>query len=177
MDNITIRKVTKADVSRLLEISSKTFHETFSVFNSEENMKLYMQDAFSTKKILAELDNKDSEFYFALLDDHLTGYLKINFGQAQTELQDGKAVEIERIYVLQEFQRKKIGQLLYKKALQAASERNVDYIWLGVWEQNTKAINFYAKNGFTPFDKHVFRLGSDTQTDIMMKLNLRSCLS
>ena len=42
-----------------------------------------------------------------------------------------------------------------------------------VWEENLRAIRFYEKNGFKTFDKHVFRLGSDEQTDIMMKLELK----
>jgi ribosomal protein S18 acetylase RimI-like enzyme len=53
-----------------------------------------------------------------------------------------------------------------------AKKTNADYIWLGVWEENTKAINFYTKNGFAGFDKHIFKLGDDEQTDIMMKLQL-----
>ena len=98
--------------------------------------------------------------------------LKINVGSAQTELKDDKALEIERIYVISKFQGKKIGQLLYDYALDLAMQGKYDYIWLGVWEENQKAIKFYTKNGFVEFDKHVFRLGNDEQTDIMMKLSL-----
>jgi len=76
--------------------------------------------------------------------------------------------------VLKEFQGKKVGQFLYEKAVQVAQQIKADYIWLGVWEHNPKAINFYKKNGFTEFDKHIFRLGDDEQTDIMMKLMLNN---
>ena len=102
------------------------------------------------------------------------GYLKLNFGDSQTELKDDKSAEIERIYVLQEYQGKKVGQLLYEKALQIANAYKADYIWLGVWEENPRAIQFYKKNGFTEFDKHIFKLGEDEQTDIMMKLSLNN---
>ena len=115
---------------------------------------------------------KNAELYFAMLNNQVVGYLKLNFGQAQTELKDDKALEIERIYVLQEFHGKKIGQLLYEKAIQIAKQANMDYVWLGVWEENERAINFYKKNGFVAFDKHLFKLGDDEQTDIMMKLQL-----
>jgi len=101
------------------------------------------------------------------------GYLKLNFGQAQTELQDEKALEIERIYVIKEFHGKDVGQLLYNKALQIARQKIVEYIWLGVWEENRRAINFYTKNGFVEFDKHIFKLGNEVQTDKMMKLSLK----
>ncbi len=63
----------------------------------------------------------------------------------------------------------KIGQIIYNKALQIATQAQLSYVWLGVWEKNIKAISFYKKNGFTEFDKHIFRLGSDVQTDILMK--------
>jgi diamine N-acetyltransferase len=85
---------------------------------------------------------------------------------------NNNSLEIERIYVLQEFQGKKVGQMLFGKAVEIAKQKNADYIWLGVWEKNIKAIRFYEKNGFVPFGKHLFKLGDDEQTDIMMKLVL-----
>lgn len=102
------------------------------------------------------------------------GYLKINTGDAQTEIQDSQTLEIERIYVLKEFHGKKVGQLLYEKAIQIATGLKVNYIWLGVWEQNLRALQFYKKNGFLAFDKHMFKLGNDEQIDIMMKLALNN---
>jgi ribosomal protein S18 acetylase RimI-like enzyme len=74
--------------------------------------------------------------------------------------------------VLKEFHGKKDGQILYDKAIELAREKNVEYVWLGVWEQNPRAIRFYKKNGFVAFDKHIFKLGNDEQTDVMMKLKL-----
>lgn len=132
-----------------------------------------MDERFSAEKLSAEFKNKNSEFYFAILDQNPIGYLKINFGPSQTELKENKAIEIERIYVLKEFHGKKVGQLLCDKAIQISRRQNADYVWLGVWEKNPRAINFYKKNGFIEFDKHIFKLGDDEQTDIMMKLNLR----
>jgi len=99
--------------------------------------------------------------------------LKLNFGQAQTELKDSNSFEIERLYVLAEFQGKKVGQILYEKAISIARQQNADYLWLGVWEKNYRAFRFYQKNGFFEFSKHVFRLGDDEQIDLMMKLQLK----
>lgn len=172
MDNIEIKKVKLSDIDQLQKIGKETFYETFSAGNSEENMNNYLEEGFSIEKLTAELNNKNSEFYFATIDNNVIGYLKVNFGKSQTELQDDKALEIERIYVLKEFHGKSVGQLLYDKAIQIAKHKNADYIWLGVWEENPRAINFYKKNGFIEFDKHKFQLGNDMQTDIMMKLEL-----
>lgn len=172
MNNIKIRKVTLNDVSRLQKIGKQTFFETFSSGNTEENMQKYLDEGFSIEKLTVELKDKNSEFYFALFNKTVIGYLKLNFGQAQTELKDDKALEIERIYVLNEFHGKAVGQMLYERAMQIARQTKVGYVWLGVWEENPRAINFYKKNGFVEFDKHMFKLGNDEQTDMMMKLNL-----
>ncbi|WP_456866220.1 GNAT family N-acetyltransferase [Galbibacter sp. BG1] len=172
MQQITVRKITTADIIELQKIGKLTFSETFSSGNSEENMKDYLEDGFSTEKLMAELTDQNAEFYFAELDGKTIGYLKINVGQSQTEIKDNNALEIERIYVLKEYHGKKVGQILYDKAIELANKKNVEYVWLGVWEENPRAIRFYKKNGFKAFDKHVFKLGNDEQTDIMMKLNL-----
>ena len=134
----------------------------------------YLEEGFSIDKLRKELNDINSEFYFAKRNDDIIGYLKLNFGQSQTELKEDNALEIERIYVLKDFQGKGIGQLLYNKAKLIASEKNVNYIWLGVQEKNMSAINFYLKNGFVEFDKHVFKLGKDEQIDLMMKLELKN---
>lgn len=172
MEKIEIKKVSISDIAQLQKICIQTFYETFASGNTEENMSKYLEEGFSVAKLTAELSDKNAKFYFATLENSVIGYIKINFGQSQTELQDDKSIEIERIYVLREFHGKSVGQLLYDKALAIARQKNADYVWLGVWEQNPRAINFYKKNGFVEFDKHIFKLGDDEQTDIMMKLKL-----
>lgn len=172
MKPITIIKITINDINELQKIGQQTFQETFANSNSEENMKTYLKEGFSLEKLTTELNNENSEFYFAKSDNEVIGYLKVNFGASQTELKDNKALEIERIYVSKEFHGKSVGQLLYNKAIEIAQQKKVEYVWLGVWEQNLRAIRFYEKNGFVEFDKHLFKLGNDEQTDIMMKLKL-----
>jgi len=169
---IEIRRLKTEDLEQLQIISRLTFYETFSLDNSKENMKKYLDSEFSSRKLKAELADKNSEFYFATLENKVTGYLKINFGPSQTEINDQNSLEIERIYILKEFHRKKIGQLLFDKAVEIAKQKKVDYILLGVWEENQKAIRFYKKNGFVEFDKHIFKLGDDEQVDLMMKMLL-----
>lgn len=173
MTNIEIKKVTLKDIEQLQKICRETFSETFSAVNTEENMEKYLNEEFSIAKLTAQLNNPNIELYFATFNNSVIGYLKLNFGKSQTELQDDKAFEIERIYVLKEFHGKDVGQLLYNKAIEIAQQKDMNYIWLGVWEENPRAISFYKKNGFVEFDRHIFKLGDDEQKDIMMKLILK----
>jgi len=172
MDTIKISSVTAADILQLQAIGSKTFVETFADQNTAGDMQSYLDNNLSFDKLTDELSNPNSEFYFATLDNIVIGYLKINYGPAQTELKEKSSLEIERIYVLQEFHGKNVGQVLYNKAIEIAKQRNAEYVWLGVWEKNPRAIHFYKKNGFVEFDKHIFKLGNDEQTDTMMRLQL-----
>lgn len=113
MDKIEIKNVTIVDIEKLQNIGRQTFYETFAEANTEEDMQKYLNENFSAPKLKAELSNPDSEFYFAAICKKVVGYLKINFGQAQTELKVNNALEIERIYVLREFHGKQVGQVLY----------------------------------------------------------------
>jgi ribosomal protein S18 acetylase RimI-like enzyme len=174
MENIIIKKVTTEEIKLLQEIGKQTFFETFASNNTEENIIDYLNKGFSIEKLTAEVNNVNTEFYFVSQNLNIIGYLKLNFGDAQSEIQNNQALEIERIYVLKDHQRKNVGQLLLNKAFQIANEKNLLFIWLGVWEKNISAINFYRKNGFVEFDKHIFTLGNDKQTDIMMKLILKN---
>lgn len=153
-------------------IGRQTFIETFADHNTAGDMQMYLHNNLSTDQLTEELNDPNSEFYFALLNNKVIGYLKINYGQSQTESIDESSLEIERIYVLKDFQSKNVGQVLFNKAIDIAGQRNTKYVWLGVWENNPRAINFYKKNGFEEFDKHIFKLGNDEQTDIMMRLKL-----
>ncbi|MFL0169679.1 GNAT family N-acetyltransferase, partial [Tenacibaculum maritimum] len=106
--------------------------------------------------------NTESKFYFIKYNSEIAGYLKLNFGNSQTDLKDPNAMEIERIYILNKFQRKKIGQYLLDFAMKIANHRKLKYIWLGVWKKNLKAIKFYRKNGFKKNGSHPFKMGTET---------------
>lgn len=172
MDRKSLRRISVAEVENLQELSRRTFAETFSEVNSEADMQKYISENLSLEQLKAELGNPDSEFYFAESDAQVLGYLKLNFKESQTEQQDDNAMEIERIYVLHEFLGQKIGQFLLDESIDIAKNNGCSFVWLGVWEENHRALKFYEKNGFEFFGRHNFVLGNDVQTDLLMKLNL-----
>ena len=168
-----IRQLTLADLDQLQSISRTTFHETFAADNSEADMAHYLEHNLSASRLAQELVNPESRFYFAEDDDgNALGYLKTNTGAAQSEPQDPQALEIERIYVLAAHHGRGVGAALYRQARHDAEQQGAPYLWLGVWEHNRSALQFYQKHGFTAFASHTFTLGSDAQTDILMKLDL-----
>jgi ribosomal protein S18 acetylase RimI-like enzyme len=172
MNTIEIKKATILDLDSIQKISTQTFTETFAAVNTPENITDYIKNSLNLEQLTAELNNTNSQFYIAYSNSEVVGYLKINFGDAQTESINENALEVQRIYVLQNFHGKNIGQLLLEEVKKIAQTTGVDYIWLGVWEENHKALRFYTKNGFVVFDKHVFIMGNDEQTDLLMRFEI-----
>lgn len=169
MTSITIKKASTEDLETIQNVGRETFYETFSKHNSDDEMQKYLDESFASEKLRRELNTSDSQFFITWENENPIGYLKVNSGKSQTELQDENSLEIERIYVKSEYHGKKVGQILYNKALEIALQEKKKYLWLGVWEENVRAVNFYKKNGFVEFDKHIFKLGNEEQTDLMMR--------
>jgi len=98
--------------------------------------------------------------------------MKVNFFGSQTEDGYENSLELQQIYVLKSYKGKGIGKKFMEAAINLARENNLEYVWLGVWKHNYKAIEFYKKKGFEKFGEHVFVLGKDEQVDYLMKLEI-----
>lgn len=165
---INIKKCTLEDSRKLQEISYETFNETFKHQNSLENMNAYLERAFNLNQVEKELSNISSQFFFVYFNNEVAGYLKVNTNDAQSEEMGDESLEIERIYIKNNFQKHGLGKYLLNKAMEIAMERNKKKIWLGVWEKNENAIAFYTKMGFVQTGAHSFYMGDKEQTDLIM---------
>ena len=166
---IEIKEIGVDFLEELAEVGKQTFFETFQEFNSKEDMKLYLQKHFNKSSLIKELQTKSSFFYLCFFNGEVSGYLKLNTGSAQTESFDESHLEIERLYILENFQWRGLGKTLIEKSFEEAQKKGKSKVWLGVWENNEKALEFYKKLGFKEFGRHIFMLGKDEQTDILVK--------
>lgn len=171
---LIIRAGTLQDTSLLSALGRTTFEEAFAKDNTAENMKAYLDQSFNKEKIIKEITDSNSQFYLAYYDEQPAGYAKLRVNGEVKKVLKGKAIELERIYVSHDFQGKKIGTALLQTCINHAQEKKFEWIWLGVWENNHKAQNFYAKWGFEKFGEHVFQMGNDPQTDWVMKKKISS---
>ncbi|MEK4058340.1 MULTISPECIES: GNAT family N-acetyltransferase [Paenibacillus] len=170
--SVIIKKCSREDLQILQQISVETFNDTFKYQNSPENMKTYLEKAFNYKQLEKELSNIYSEFFFISFNEELAGYLKVNINDSQSEKTGDDSLEIERIYIRIKFQRKGLGKYLIDKATDVAMIQNKKMIWLGVWEKNEKAIDFYKKIGFVQTGAHSFFMGDEEQIDFIMTKTL-----
>lgn len=173
MSEIKIVPVELKDLSKLQAISRETFAKTFDEGTAEDDMKKFLDEAYSSEKLTKELNNPNSKFWFITVDDQVAGYLKLNVENAQTEHLAENALEVERIYLSDRFQHMGLGLKLMQFAEEKARKLNKDAMWLGVWEHNENAKHFYARYGYKRVSEHTFVVGDDKQTDYLLlkKLN------
>lgn len=169
---ITIRPVLSSEVEVLCEVAKATFIATYSDHNTPENMKLYVREHFNYQRMIKEVNQPDIHYFIAIKNEQIIGYTKLNEGAAQTESKFPNTLEIERIYVIPSQHKKGIGALLLQEAIRLARKKDFSQIWLGVWDQNTKAIDFYERSKFYKDGIHPFVLGEEPQRDYIMKLDL-----
>jgi len=170
---ISIKKIEPSDIDTLIYLSRKTFFDAFYHLNNPADVEAYTLAAFNYDRLLSEVANPNSSFYFALKDDEPVGYIKLNYASAQTEFKSDNAIEVERIYVLAGNQGIQIGTQLLNFAITKAVDAGLQYIWLGVWDKNQNAIRFYERHGFELVGSHAFMLGNDQQVDLLMKKNIK----
>jgi len=167
-----LSKCTNSDLDRLISITRKTFIDAFAEDNNPDDFKAYMKRAFSKEQLLLEMADPQTSFYLVLCENEVLGYFKLNENEAQSDIKDENAIELERIYVKSTFQGNQVGHWMLNRIKYIATKKKKNYLWLGVWEKNVNAIRFYEKNGFIKFGEHPYYIGSDKQMDWLMKLNL-----
>lgn len=160
------------DLEFLVNLSRKTFIESFEKVNDPEDFKVYLNSAFDEEALNKQLKDNNSSFYLVYNDAILVGYIKLNENESQSDIKDKSSMEIERIYVLGEHQGQGIGAWIMMEVISMARANNKSYVWLGVWEFNAKAIKFYERLGFYKFGSHPYYIGKDKQTDWLMRLDL-----
>jgi diamine N-acetyltransferase len=168
------RRAELADAARLAALAERTFRATFSCFNTRENMNAHCARTYGEAMQAREIADPAIETFVCDDGIELVGYAQLRWGIAPPCVPASKPAEIQRIYVEQRWQGKGIAQVLMSRLLAAAARGGADQLWLGVWENNPRAITYYRKVGFTKVGHHVFQLGDDPQDDWIMCRDVRS---
>lgn len=170
--SLTIRLATTVDDLLIADISRQTFYETFAGLNTKENIDKFMSGPFSKVNLMAEVGAPGNIFLLAFEEDIPVGYVRMKEGEQIAAFGNRTAIEIARIYATRSSIGKGVGKAMMLHCIEMAKTLHKEIIWLGVWEKNQQAIEFYTKWGFEQFGTHVFQLGDDPQTDWLMKKEL-----
>lgn len=164
---ITIERVKLQDVPRLSEIAKQSFYDTFTGTCTEEDMQGFLVDCFDEAPLSKEISNENDFCYFAKVDGAAVGFIRFMEDYSSfPEVQQWKALELKRIYILKEYHSLGIAQRLMDFYIDYAVREQYKVLWLGVWEHNLRAQRFYEKYGFVNSGHtHDFPIGSTPQTD------------
>jgi ribosomal protein S18 acetylase RimI-like enzyme len=166
---ITVRLASKYDAELIADLSRQTFFDSFASQNSKEDMDRFLNEQFTREALMKEVGAEGNIFLLSYADNKVTGYVRLREGEKRPEFGDAPSIEIARIYATQQSIGKGTGSALMQRCIEIAKEMNKEIIWLGVWEHNLRAIQFYSKWGFEKFAEHDFVLGKDVQTDWLMR--------
>jgi GNAT superfamily N-acetyltransferase len=164
-----IRLAVSADAHLLAEIGARTFSETFAADNTPEDMAAYVSASFNSAQLEAELGDSRSTFLIAEIEGVAVGYARLHAGDVSKGVEGERPIELVRLYVSAEWLGRGIGEALMRACISEARQQGYRTLWLGVWERNSRARAFYRKWAFHEVGKHIFQLGEDRQTDVLME--------
>ena len=165
MDPVRIRRGVAADASALAAFAARTFHETFAADNRPEDMAAHLTSAFGVAQQTRELGDPDVATLLAFRTATLVAFAQVRRKPPPPCVTQPRPIELQRFYVDRPAHGTGVAQTLMAAARRAAHEFGGEYLWLGVWERNPRAIAFYAKAGFRDVGSTVFQVGPDRQTD------------
>lgn len=165
--NLHIREATTADAAMIADLSRETFYHAFAADNTKEDMEKFLNEQFTREALMEEVGAPGNIFLLAFAGDEIAGYLRLR--DASDALLPGSGIEVARLYTNTHLIGKGVGAMLMNAAINRGKQLEKDYIWLGVWEKNEKAIRFYSRFGFEKFAEHGFLLGNDMQRDWLMQ--------
>ena len=163
--SVVVRLAGAADAAWLAALAERTFRETYTEFNTPENMERYVADHFGPDLQAAELRDSGTVTLVVEVDGAAAGYAQLARGPAPRSIGGPDPMELVRFYVDRPWHGRGLAQRLMAATADTARAAGARTLWLGVWERNGRAIAFYRKCGFEDVGTHTFVLGDDHQRD------------
>lgn len=157
------------NAAHLARISTATFALACPSTTSKKDLDIYIEIEFSESRFTNNFKSRLKSFFFASVSGSEAGYLLLSIGDYPDELVAAKLHELQRIYVLSEFQGLGISAVLMSQAFRHAADASCDVLWLGVSKHNNHLrISVYFKYYFQRAGEQSFRVGDDIHDDLIM---------
>jgi len=168
-----LRDATPADAALLAKLGEATFRETFQAHNRPEDMEAFFAQTYREAIQRAELEDRPNSYFIAEVSGRAAGFAMLRPGPPEGCVRGERPLELARIYVLQGWHGRGIAAELMQRCIEEARRQGAHTLWLGVWEQNHRAMAFYRKFGFEDVGSHLFHIGQDPQLDRILARDLR----
>ncbi|MBL7740646.1 MAG: GNAT family N-acetyltransferase [Chitinophagaceae bacterium] len=160
----SIVKAGEKDASLLSEIATLTFIESHGHSAKPEDINAYVTAKYSRNAFEKELTDAKNTYHILYHDQRPAGYSKIIFDSPYTGSPISNITKLERIYLLKEFYNLQLGSQLFQFNVDLSKRNNQLGIWLYVWKENTRAVDFYKRKGFLITGSHDFKI-SETHSN------------
>ena len=170
------------DLEALINLSQRTFLETFGMNYIPKDLNEYMETRLSRQALGTELADANNVFFSVWEENSgaLTGYIKI-IPQSRKFLEDlepqhtepQNSTYLERFYLLKPFHGKGIAQ----RAMQATLDwikhnTESDAVHLTVFSENPRAYTFYQRFGFEHVGNCIYMVGDNPDKEFLYLLRL-----
>ena len=153
-----VRLGTRGDALLLAELGARIFRES-SPHTPHEDLESYLKENFTCEKLLAYLGVKSAAALILEKTEQAIGYALLYPGQAPNRLVPPPSIQLERLYILEEWTGHRLGDVLMARCLEYVRHSGFVSIWLTVWENNGRAIRFYERWGFQKVEVYDFVIG------------------
>jgi ribosomal protein S18 acetylase RimI-like enzyme len=140
-----LRPAGPADAPSLAVLAERTFRDAFAARNTPENMNQHCARVFGEEIQRQEIMDHGLVTTIAEDDGRMTGFSQLRLRNGHASVAAERPAELNRIYVVAEWQGRGVAKDLMRHALDSAASANCDCLWLGVWEHNPKAMAFYRR--------------------------------
>ena len=160
----SITRAGEKDFQLLSELAKLTFLESHGHSAPSADVAAYVTEKYSPAVIKEVLSNEKNIYFIIYTDNRPAGYSKIIFDTPYPDSPIKNITKLERLYLLKEFYSLKLGVQLFQFNIDLAKSNNQMGMWLFVWKENQRAVNFYKKSGFVIIGSHDFKI-SETHSN------------
>ena len=149
----------------------ESFRKTFEyLFRSKEELFEYLEHTYDPVKLTKSLKKENNLYLLTFADGQAAGFAKVKKHSLNDQIESGAQMELQKIYVLPEWQGYGIGTSLMKEVRNIAREIYPDYIWLDTHVSNEAAIRLYETNGYKKIGTCAYTIGTQTFDYYLMGL-------
>ncbi len=167
-------KIIRADITNaaiVATIGKKSFRNAFeNLFASKEELTEYLEFTYDPVKLARSIRKENNIYLLAFLEGKPVGFAKLKKHSLNDLITSPVQMELQKIYVLTEFQGMGVGAALMNTVNDIAREEAPDSIWLDSYISNERAIHFYENHGFKKIGRYYFTIGSQTFEYYVMEL-------
>lgn len=171
---LSFRLAEPGDASALATLAERTFRDTFALGNNPADLEQHCSASFGADIQLKEIQDPNIVTILTESENRFAGFAQLHLCSPKDCVPSANPCELHRFYVSGEHHGRGLAQVLMQRVLDTAQQTPAQSIWLGVWEENARAITFYQKFGFKVVGNHTFLFGSDPQSDLVMLRDLNS---